>query len=160
MCVRSCPDLVPNYFGDPADRVCKPCRSNCNKCTGWNGCTECSNYNVTETQTKPDGSTVQVVVSKKLLNAEGICVQTCPSNSIDNSTFFMCHMCPVECTTCSEISSNCTACNLELGTSLYTYMNKATPPKQEGRCLKKCPNGYFSDTGICKMCDESCTACE
>ena len=45
---------------DIVDRVCKPCRSNCNKCTGWNGCTECSNYNTTETQTKPDGSTQQV----------------------------------------------------------------------------------------------------
>jgi len=57
-CVRSCPDLpgFSNYFGDIEDRVCKPCRPNCNMCTGWNGCTDCSNYNTTETVMQQNGS--------------------------------------------------------------------------------------------------------
>lgn len=46
-----------------------------------------------------------------------------------------------------------------MGTNLYTYMNKDVIPKKEGRCFKECPNGYFPDTNLCKMCDESCTVC-
>lgn len=85
---------------------------------------------------------------------------TCPTNSIDNSTYFMCHMCPSECLTCSQRSSNCTTCNVSLG-SLYTFENTSySPALTDGRCLPKCPNGYFSDQNVCKKCDVSCTLCE
>lgn len=109
---------------------------------------------------QPIMENVNVTTLKKLLNAEGVCMQSCPTNSIDNSTFFMCHMCPAECLTCSTISSNCTSCNVSLG-SLYTsYTNQLLPTQPSSSCLPKCPNGFFSDNNICKQCDQSCTVCE
>jgi hypothetical protein len=47
VCVTSCSDMIPNFFGDVNDRVCKPCVDNCKKCTSLTGCTDCDNYNVT-----------------------------------------------------------------------------------------------------------------
>lgn len=109
---------------------------------------------------QPVMESVNVTLTKRLLNAEGVCMQSCPTNSIDNSTFFMCHMCPTECLTCSNISRNCTSCNVTLG-SLFTFQNTSfTPSRQEGRCYSQCPMGYYSDSNICKNCDSSCTVCD
>jgi len=102
-----------------------------------------------------------VTLTKQLLNAEGICKQTCPTNSIDNSTFYKCSMCPVECSKCSNISSNCTACNVEMDMNLfinYTTVNGTEIPN--GKCMLNCPTGYYADQNTCKKCDESCSECE
>jgi hypothetical protein len=64
---------------------------------------------------------------KQLINAQGVCVEQCPSNSIDNSTFGTCSMCPNECTTCSVRSSNCTSCNVDIASMFLTFNTSVTP---------------------------------
>jgi hypothetical protein len=69
-------------------------------------------------------------------------------------------MCPPECATCSNISSNCTSCNISLG-SLYTVMNTSfSPAVPQGSCPAACPVGYYSSSNVCKKCDVSCTVCQ
>jgi hypothetical protein len=76
-------------FGDPSDRKCKYCASNCLKCTSLTGCTDCDNFIVSNKvmqnvsvngvqQFDNNGAPVQeevtVNTTKKLLNAEGVCL--------------------------------------------------------------------------------------
>lgn len=121
-----------------------------------------------------DGNGLNIYVTKnytkekQLINAQGTCVEQCPTNSIDNSTFGTCSMCPTECTTCSVKSSNCTSCNMSLGALYTVYNNSASPPIPSSTCPKDCPKGFFASpltnagqtyAFICKPCDPSCTEC-
>ena len=74
-----------NYYGNTTYRTCMECPMNCSRCFNYTGCTTCQNVNASLT----------------MYNNEGICVFTCPSNSINSTSLQQCYECTWNCATCN-----------------------------------------------------------
>lgn len=78
-----------------------------------------------------------------------VCVTSCPSGTIYNSTSNECVSCTKSCLTCSVTTSNCTSC-----ISGY-YFNS------DNTCTLACQDGYYADiyTQGCEVCISPCMKC-
>ena len=133
--------MQANLYGETSNRTCNPCASNCSACTSPTGCTNCKTVTINST-------------SIKLLNFAGVCVNTCPTNSIPKLTDFKCDKCLYNCTSCDTDTTNCTTCI----TNFNLYRDTTTTV---GECLNNyCPTGFYPKNSICTKCDVSCTVCD
>lgn len=94
-----------------------------------------------------NGSTNCIICRAGYILYMGNCVSQCPNGyyPIQGS----CHMCPLNCTTCSSQANSCTNCT----NNTYLY---------NGACVQPCPNATYANnlTFSCLPCtDLQCVRC-
>ncbi|XP_041082767.1 proprotein convertase subtilisin/kexin type 5-like isoform X1 [Polyodon spathula] len=141
---ESCPDdqeLVNGKCGDlikscpigsfwSASRKCEKCDRFCKTCTTEQTCTSCK--------------------TGRYLTAHQSCVTTCPEKTFANTENGKCEGCAEGCAQCSK-KNNCQKCLNIPKHALYLH---------EGKCLSKCPSGYFEDVETCTKCSPECKTCK
>ncbi|MEE6459413.1 hypothetical protein FKM82_000626 [Ascaphus truei] len=181
ICVSDC---APGYYTDDVDRECDNCHRTCESCVGpdYDECSTC-----TERYQLQDGRCVKPSNSKpetpatfwneddntfppcdtscKTCNGSATactschpgtfligqsCNTKCPSGMFSNEKDRRCEKCMVGCEVCSE-SNDCLKCSSDAEMQLYMH---------EGRCYKKCQDGFFGFGGGCTKCSENCRTCD
>ncbi|RXM36986.1 Proprotein convertase subtilisin/kexin type 5 [Acipenser ruthenus] len=142
---ESCPgdqELVKGKCGDlikscpigsfwSAYRKCEKCDRFCKTCTAEQICTSCK--------------------TGRYLTAHQSCVTTCPEKTFASLENGKCEGCAEGCAECSKEKNNCQKCLVIPKHPLYLH---------EGKCLSKCPSGYFEDVETCTKCSPECKACK
>ncbi|XP_058866401.1 proprotein convertase subtilisin/kexin type 5-like [Acipenser ruthenus] len=131
---RKCGDLIKSCpIGSfwSAYQKCEKCNRLCKTCTAEKICTSCK--------------------KGRYLTAHQSCVITCPEKTFANLENGKCEVCAQGCAECSKEKNNCQKCLDIPKHPLYLY---------EGKCLSKCPSGYFEDAETCTKCIPECKACK
>uniref|UniRef100_A0A8C5XSK4 Fraser extracellular matrix complex subunit 1 n=1 Tax=Microcebus murinus TaxID=30608 RepID=A0A8C5XSK4_MICMU len=132
-CLSSCGD---GFYPDRG--VCKACHPSCLSCVGPgpSQCTGCR---------KPEEG-LQVEQPSGPGAPSGACLSRCAAGFYLESTG-LCAACHESCSGCAGRSPhNCTAC----GPPLVLLA---------GRCLPRCPDGFFDQDGGCAECHPTCRQC-
>ncbi|XP_045392852.1 extracellular matrix organizing protein FRAS1 isoform X1 [Lemur catta] len=132
-----CPPRCGDGFY-PDRGICRACHSSCLACVGPepSHCTGCR---------KPEDG-LQVEQLSVAGAPSGVCLSQCRAQFYLESSG-LCAACHQSCLRCAGKSPhNCTACQ---------------PPRVllGGRCLSRCPDGYFSQAGGCTECHPTCRQC-
>lgn len=148
-CENACPPRTVS-----SSYVCVNCPEHCEQCLTPSYCKKCDDsYYLYASQCYsecPEGTYYY----------ENTCVKTCPSGYYGPSNSNTCLPCSTNCRTCSLTSTNCTTC---LPSSVYKNLNNY-------RCIRTCPNGYFSEYYYqasyntylyrCTQCPNNCSKCD
>ena len=132
-CLPSCPSTT---YDD--SNICRNCHATCLTCSGSsaNNCASCDTS----------------VASKAKYNIQSNnCIQTCPSNTFDDSN--ICRLCDKACLTCDGTqANNCLSCNPSSPTNIYLYL-------AQKMCVANCPGTTYNDNNVCRNCDPTCSTC-
>jgi proprotein convertase subtilisin/kexin type 5 len=136
-CVISCPI---NYYNSNITRRCELCVDGCNNCTSPTVCFSCyAGYIFSKSLCVKQCSITLPFYYKTT------CVSSCFDGTYLMTDLVTCGPCSSICLTCSKIASNCTKCN-----SMYLY---------NYNCVSKCPDNYYPDDGLCKVCTATAVQC-
>ncbi|MGH0156290.1 UNVERIFIED_CONTAM: hypothetical protein FKN15_031152 [Acipenser sinensis] len=124
------PEATPQTIS-PTYQKCEKCNRFCKTCTAEKKCTSCR--------------------TGRYLTAHQSCVTTCPEKTFANLENGKCEVCAQGCAECSKEKNNCQKCLDIPKHPLYLH---------EGKCLSKCPSGYFEDVETCTKCIPECKACK
>ncbi len=129
-CVSTCPD---GFYADLANRTCQPCSSECLSCqSNSKFCTSCKS-----------------VTNVVLKNNRCQILNTCDSGSYYDAEKKHCHFCDITCKEChSSEQTGCTECF------------ETRPWLLNGKCVARCPIGYWKMDKECLKCGLGCSACE
>ncbi|KAM9823350.1 proprotein convertase subtilisin/kexin type 5-like [Syngnathus typhle] len=121
------------YYGDDKEeRTCERCHLSCASCAGRHS--------------------VQCFACRATFFRQGSsCVQTCSESHFGNSSSMACERCDPACSRCrGPADTDCLSCR-----DGYVYM------RQQSRCLKNCPPGYYHHrwTHTCLKCHPTCKTC-
>lgn len=116
---------------------CQTCSSSCRSCVGSS--TACSSCPIAS------NSSLQTY----LLSSS--CAASCPDGYFKHAESLSCRKCDPKCSTCSSFRS-CLTCTE--GFSLLDFYDL-----QNGRCVRECPVGFWSGSGVCQRCQEDCQSC-
>ena len=124
-------------YYDSVEETCKPCSSNCGRCTDDITCLSC-NSGYFLWMERIGESQLEVIT----------CVENCPDGFHGDVTSLSCQSCPSYCTTCDSHDA-CTACTLDFATPIH------------GQCPQPCHNGEYFDfkTSHCLPCLADCLTC-
>ncbi|KAK7933749.1 hypothetical protein WMY93_004645 [Mugilogobius chulae] len=129
-CVETCGEGM--Y---PQHQTCHNCHPSCRSCVGplASDCVLCL---------KPE----QVLVPQYHSSQHGICAAKCPKFSFTDQQH-VCRDCDSSCLQCTGPSSDsCVSCP-----SLSSLL--------QGRCVSQCPEGRYSEDGVCQECSADCQRC-
>eukprot|EP00347_Sterkiella_histriomuscorum_P003593 403363692 len=130
-CVADCTIQTKKSYANVTDRTCYQCGKNCLACTNATTCTNCIN----------DGTTITY-------NYNGVCVTSCPSDSLLDTPTMKCNQCANNCSACAIATTNCTLCQ----SGYVLDINK---------CIDACPLGKYADPSFtCQNCPTQCIACQ
>eukprot|EP01016_Furgasonia_blochmanni_P023328 TRINITY_DN251_c0_g5_i1.p1 TRINITY_DN251_c0_g5~~TRINITY_DN251_c0_g5_i1.p1 ORF type:complete len:2505 (+),score=375.87 TRINITY_DN251_c0_g5_i1:195-7709(+) len=175
-CVQGCPSGFWPNTTVPDNKTCAACNSTCASCKGpsANDCTSCPTganetylFNGACVQACPPGQSPMngkcILCSENcascssgdnctacntgFFNHKGRCLPACPPGFI-NDVNNTCVPCADSCLTCKDNSSFCTQC-----------ISPKNLIKANGSCLDTCPDGSFTQNGVCVRCAPGCDAC-
>ncbi|XP_073526785.1 proprotein convertase subtilisin/kexin type 5 isoform X1 [Phyllobates terribilis] len=176
-CVSDC---GLGFYSDDVDRECDACYRTCDTCTGpdYDECTTCkpklqfqsgkcvnpsgqkeerlpgTYWNEYNKQYEPCDDTCQTCNTSSITCTscrsgtflhEEDCIPSCPTGTFSNARDKRCEKCTEDCEMCTE-NNECLMCARD-------YLHN-------GRCYKKCPEGFFGQGQGCTECDEDCRTCE
>ena len=124
------------YYQEESE-LCKPCSSNCEKCTDEITCLSCDSDFFLWTERMGE-SQLEVTT----------CIADCPKGFHGDVTSLSCQSCPSYCTECDSYDK-CTACTLDFAIPL------------NGQCPQPCHDGEYFDfsTSHCLACLGNCLTC-
>ncbi|XP_054995058.1 extracellular matrix organizing protein FRAS1 [Sorex araneus] len=134
LCLPSCGEGF-----HPEHGVCKACHPSCLACVGPepSHCTQCK---------KPEDA-LQATLLPGMDIPSGECLPHCRAQFYLESTG-RCEACHQSCVECAGRSPhNCTAC-------------QPSRALLDGRCLARCPDGFFTREGACTECHPTCRQCQ
>ena len=119
------------------DHSCRPCSTNCTRCTDEITCLSCDPAHYLWTERVGD-SQVEVTT----------CINECPKGFHGDAASLSCQSCPSYCTECDD-HDKCTSCSLEFATPV------------DGQCPQPCHDGQYFDfsTSHCLLCLDGCLTC-
>lgn len=79
------------------------------------------------------------------------CVSTCPAGKYTDPHTETCIGCPAACGACIN-QQKCTICKNDAVLDVSELPNKSM-------CVHSCPDGYYSQNGLCHLCSQSCGKC-
>ena len=127
------------------NNLCVDCPAECTKCSSATNCTECrQNYFLMNLQ---EGPCVPCPSSGYKIS-QNQCIKGCgPSEYADSKN--ECEPCPLHCSTCSDLTGACSAC--EAGHSFKTGSKD---------CWKSCPEKHYrKEIYTCSACSKHCLEC-
>ncbi|XP_077200877.1 proprotein convertase subtilisin/kexin type 5 isoform X2 [Paroedura picta] len=178
-CVNDC---GAGFYNDEITAECEPCHRTCATCEGfnYNDCTSCKGtlelvhgkcvkpkskqvdgkfWNATSTQFQPCDppcktceKTAHACTScplGKFLFAQS-CISTCPQGTFGNMRMRKCENCTGDCEECIR-TNHCLKCRSDLEKPRYLH---------QGQCFLECPEGFFTEDGICTICSLPCKTCK
>ncbi|XP_078423427.1 proprotein convertase subtilisin/kexin type 5b isoform X2 [Cetorhinus maximus] len=170
-----CSEDCPTSHYPAADKICRPCSSNCEVCINDRQCVKCSSGYYPKHEgcqqlqcgegeiMDPDyGDCMQCGEGcekcilddpRKCTSCKGgyyifhhRCYETCPAKTYKNDDTLKCQVCHENCIDCDE--EQCYWC--ETGSFL-----------SETECVKTCLSGYYGneDNAVCDICHPTCETC-
>ncbi|KAG9486783.1 hypothetical protein GDO78_006922 [Eleutherodactylus coqui] len=177
VCVSLC---GPGFYADDEGRECDSCYRTCEECAGpvYDECTTCkpklqlqngqcvnpsgpkngllpgrywNDYqkeyqscdDICQTCNTSSTACTSCHLGKYLHEED--CIPSCPKGTFSNTKDRRCEKCTEDCVMCTDINE-CLKCT-------HGYLH-------DGRCYKKCPDGFFGQGQGCTVCDEDCRTCE
>eukprot|EP00039_Didymoeca_costata_P006918 m.94579 g.94579 ORF g.94579 m.94579 type:complete len:1573 (+) comp13452_c0_seq1:154-4872(+) len=173
----------PGYFEDTDGRLCKPCHTTCDDCTGERAdeCLSCVGSKVL----LPDGTCADSCDRSFYANVNNICTP-CTPGCLECESATVCTKCDVtppfnfyldgvtcvvkaDCPNgtypadniaeCAPCDGRCKTCDSYGSNSCLSCFEGDIYFKETRRCQETCPQSFYEEEGVCQPCHPLCLDC-